>query len=176
MNVLDVARFPDLDQEFQSLHGEIDRLASDVTYNGLRLLCARGVTHRIPCGIEERQAIVIELPDVRTCELGLDGSVLVDGDEPLQTLGSLEAALGAVSAERGRLHSTLADLRRERETVERTRVTLSTPDVQVADEAVALTAARITRAALLQRTGISILAQANADSNAAVAVLADDLP
>ncbi len=162
-----------LDQEFQDLINEIDRIARSTTFNGVHLLDGTGSTMVFQVGIGTTVGIdTIQLTTANTLAttLGLATLSLASGDISL-AISSVDAAIDTVSRIRGsfggaqnRLGTTIANLRIQAEN-------LSAAESRVRDVDVATETAELTRNTILQQAAIAILAQANVQPQAALQLL-----
>ena len=162
-----------LDQEYQQLSSEIDRISGSTIYNGESLLNGTGSGKMdIQVGAFNDASNVIEFDsqesDVTTSTMGLSGSDIAEKDQALSSVGGIDEALNQVSGYRAklgaiqsRLHSTISSL--EIQTLNQDAARSFIEDVDIADSSAKLASANITKAA-----GIATLAQANNLPNGAL--------
>jgi flagellin len=158
-----------LQLEANSLIEEIDRIASDTTYNGVAYLGTGAETVSIQVGYKDGDTI-----DVTTKNISTTGELLgiagfdIDGDEALAkvstaitTVAGFKAAWGAGQ---NRLEYTVSNLMN---VVEFTTAARS----RIQDADFAVEAARLAKAQVLQQTGTAMLSQANAAPQLALQLL-----
>lgn len=163
-----------LNQEFQDLINEIDRIARSTTFNGVNLLDGTGSAITFQVGINTTAGIdTIQLTtsDVLTSSLGLATLDIGSGgnfsaaintvDTAINTISSIRGAFGAVQ---NRLTTTIANLRIQAEN-------LSAAESRIRDVDVAQETAALTRNSILQQAAISILSQANVQPQTALQLL-----
>lgn len=156
-----------INQEYQAMVSEIDRIANVTTFNGTPLLNAQA-----PKGIIEFQVGIrndasdriqfdVSENDVRADSIGISGSGTASIDDARESLDKLDTALSKVSETRARmgaaqnkLQSSVNNLQIGSENLEKARSRIA--DVDVASES-----SNLIRNNILQQAGVSVLAQAN---------------
>ena len=162
-----------LNQEFQELINEIDRIARSTTFNGVSLLDGTGSTINFQVGIGTASGVdTIQLTTANTLasSLGL-ASLNLASDAASTVIGAVDTAVDTVSGIRGafgaaqnRLNTTVANLRIQAENQ-------SGAESRIRDVDVAAETAALTRNTILQQAAISILSQANVQPQAALTLL-----
>ena len=162
-----------LQAEVDQLLEEIDRVASQTSFNGTALLDGTFTSAVFQVGANEGETITVAVTvDATTATLGVDavdiatdeasaGAAITLVDTALDSINSARAEFGAIQ---NRFSSVIANL-----TTAAENLTASRSRIQDADFA-AETAA-LTRAQILQQAGIAILAQANAAPQNVLALL-----
>lgn len=162
-----------LDQEFQDLINEIDRIASSTSFNGVNLLDGSGsqITFQVGIGTTVGiDTIQLTTANALSTTLGLsslsltstDMSVVLDAvDQAVDTVSAIRGAFGAAQ---NRLNSTVANLRIQAENQQ-------AAESRVRDVDVAAETANLTRNSILQQAAISVLSQANVQPQAALTLL-----
>src|SRR5690606_21677892 len=163
-----------LNEEFQSLIDEIDRIGRSTEFNGVKLLdgSASTVTFQIGFGtIAGIDSLSVSLTSALATTLQLDSLDIGASGNPTAALSTIDDAINAVSNIRGRLgavqnrlNSTIANLGIQVEN-------LSAAESRIRDVDVALETAQLTRNSILQQASIAILAQTNAQPQAALTLL-----
>jgi flagellin len=166
-----------IQNEFNQLSSEIDRIANASNFNGIALLngslSAAGVTFQIGSyNVTANDQITVQIGSAKANDLGLTNAVTLSTqvgaqsalntiDSAIQSLSTLRSNLGATQ---NRLQSTINNLQVavENNTAAESRIM----DVDVAAET-----ANLTRANILTQAGVSILAQANQAPSAALKLL-----
>jgi flagellin len=147
-----------LDQEFQNLISEIDRIAGATNFNGTQVLdgSTASVTFQVGSGTTSNDTISVSLASALASDLGVN---------------ALDAAIDIVSSSRGdlgaaqnRLQSTITNLGVHIES-------LSAAESRIRDVDVAFETADLTRNSILQQAALSILAQANLQPQAALTLI-----
>lgn len=161
-----------LDSEFQDLMTEITRVASVTEFNGQLLLdgSAPTITFQVGSNNTVNDQISVVGVDATATGLALGGDLLTQGGAQT-AIGVLDTAIDSVSTLRGgfgtaqnRLESTIRSIA---VSVENTAAAES----RIRDVDVAIESANLTKNQVLQQAGISVLAQANVSSQAALALL-----
>ncbi len=161
-------------EEFDSLVNEINRIAQSTEFNGIRLLDGSASTVMFQVGINANPGVDqlnISLTPALTTTLGLSTIDVGSGGNTSYAIAQVDAAVNVVSALRGRfgsvqnrLQSTIANLGVASES-------LSAAESRIRDVDVAYETAELTRNNILQQASISVLAQANAQPQAALQLL-----
>lgn len=166
-----------IDQEVQSLVGEIDRISNSTNFNGTQLLNGQAEKGEleIQVGIRNVESDRIKFNanenDVRAASLGIDGLDYksIDGardamekvDEATKKVFSSRATLGAMQ---NKLHSTVNSIGVNKENLAQARS-------RIADTDIATETAELTRGNILQQAGVSVLSQANSSPMVALKLL-----
>lgn len=159
-----------LNQEVTQLLAQIDTIANDTEFNGLRVLSS-AQTVTLQTGAQTSQTLVVTLNGSNGLSLGVNTlsissvalavSALSTIDIALQSVSSLRSSLGAVQ---NRLEFTISTL-----AIQEENSTYSESTIRDAD--IALETARFTRNQILVSAGTSVLAQANAIPQTALQLL-----
>ncbi len=163
-----------LDNEFQQLVDEIDRISETTEFNGVKLLDGTNSDIAIQVGIGSSTAdtISVSAADASTSTLGIaDGSGISTATTAQSMLDTIDSAIDSVNTTRGtlgaqqnRLGSTLRSLANVRENT-------SAAESRIRDVDVAMETADLTRNSILQQAATSILAQANQQPQLALSLL-----
>ena len=161
-------------EEFDSLVGEINRIAQSTEFNGVKLLDGSASTVTFQVGINSIAGIDtlnVSLAPSLSTSLGLSTLDIGSGGNTSFAIAQIDNAVNAVSGLRGkfgslqnRLQSTIANLGVAAES-------LSAAESRIRDVDVAYETAELTRNNILQQASISILSQANAQPQAALQLL-----
>jgi flagellin len=168
-----------LDLEFQALLAELDRTANATNYGGVNLLNAAAgstITFQVGDGTTAGvDTVTTTLTDVTTASTGLNLSGLTINSACQTTLSTvvtrLDAAINTVTSARGqfgaaqnRFDSLIANVSIAIEN-------LTAAESRIRDVDVAFETADLTRNNILQQAATAILAQANLQPTAALALL-----
>lgn len=165
-----------LDQEFDDLRSEIDRIVSTTEFNGQKLidgsLSSTALDFQVGFRNTAHDRLSMTVINMGSSGLGLTTSIGIDNkanarvamssvDTALNTLSTARASLGAIG---NRLQSTIANLDMAREN-------LSAANSRIRDVDVARETSDLARAQVLVQAGVSMLAQANAAPQSMLALL-----
>ena len=163
-----------LNEEFTSLVDEIDRIAQSTEFNGINLLdgSSASVSFQVGYGTTAGvDTIDVTLQAADETTLGLDSLDIGSTGNTSTAIAAIDTAINTVSSLRGslgaaqnRLGSTINNLAIQTEN-------LSAAESRIRDVDVAYETAQLTRNSILQQASISILAQANAQPQSALALL-----
>jgi flagellin len=164
-----------IQDEYEQLASEVDRIASTTNFNGLALADGSNATLDAQVGITNtaNDRIAITLGDLTAATLGVDTATLdlSSAANAQSAIDALDVALDSVSAYRSdfgavqnRLESTLANLENYSEN-------LTSAESNVRDLDFAREAAELARLQTMQQAGIAILGQANGLTASAVQLI-----
>ena len=163
-----------LNEEFESLVNEIDRIGNSTEFNDIKLLDGSlpSVSFQVGFGtaagidtldvtLEEATANNLGLDTLNIGSTGSQNAAITAIDDAINTVSGLRGSLGAVQ---NRLGSTINNLAIQTEN-------LSAAESRIRDVDVAYETAQLTRNNILQQASISVLAQANAQPQSALSLL-----
>jgi flagellin len=162
-----------LDQEFQDLIAEVDRIAESTDFNTINLLdgSAATVSFQVGSGTASTDTITVDLDSALSSDLGIDALDISSAGSPTGAITAIDTAIDSVSSLRGdlgaaqnRLTSTIANIGVSIES-------LSAAESRIRDVDVAFETADLTRNSILQQAALSILAQANVQPQSALSLL-----
>lgn len=161
-----------LDNEFNELVEEIDRIADDTEFNDINLLDSTG-TVTIQVGPDSGDTISISLADVTDATLGIDsGSIGIDTQTGAQNaLADLDTAIDSVNDARGTFGAQQNRLESAVRSIANARENLTSAESRIRDVDVAFETADLTRNTILQQAAASVLAQANVQPQLALGLL-----
>ena len=160
-----------INEEFSALESEIDRIASDTTFNGLNVLDGSQTDLDIQVGTELGQEITIDAVDVTSSGLGIDTLDVSTDAGAEQALASLDSAIDSVNSERGSLGAIQNRLSSAFNSIQSTREGLSQAESRIRDVDVASESADLTRNSIMQQAAVSILSQANVQPQLALSLI-----
>ncbi|GDY01356.1 flagellin [Planctomycetota bacterium] len=163
-----------LDEEFQSLVNEVNRIGRSTEFNGIKLLDGSNSTVTFQVGFGTTSGIdtlAVTLSASLSTSLSLSTLDIGSGGSTSTAITNLDTAINAVSSLRGtlgaiqnRLGSTINNLAIQVEN-------LSAAESRIRDVDVAYETAQLTRNQILQQASIAMLAQANSQPQSALSLL-----
>jgi flagellin len=159
-----------IDEEFQALDEEINRIATETEFNGQTLLDGSN-SFAIQVGLDAGQEISIAAVDVQSASLGIDSLDVSTDSGAEAALTALDTAINSVNTSRGSLGSIQNRLSSAYNSIQATREGLSQAESRIRDVDVAFETADLTRNAILQQAAVSILSQANVQPQLALSLL-----
>ena len=162
-----------LDNEFQQLITEIDRIADQTDFNDIQLLDGTVAEINIQVGTESGETIAISLGDMTDAGLALTASSfdLTSVTNASNALATIDAAIDSVSSFRGDLGAYQNRLTSSVRSISTNRENLSAAESRIRDVDVAAETADLTRNSIMQQAAVSILAQANVQPQLALSLL-----
>ncbi|MBW2056222.1 MAG: flagellin FliC [Deltaproteobacteria bacterium] len=168
-----------LDQEFQALVSEINRIADATEFNGTKLIngalssgSATAATFQIGIGNNSStDRLSIGISGMHAASIGLSGISISATANALTALAAVDTAIANVASQRGdigavqnRLESTIANLNISAEN-------LTAAESQIRDVDMALEMANFTKNQIMTQAGTAMLAQANLANQSVLTLL-----
>ena len=162
-----------LDQEFQDLISEVDRISQSTEFNTVMLLdgSQASINFQVGSGTAASDTISVDLDSALSSDLGINTLDISSAGSATSAISAIDTAIDSVSALRGdlgaaqnRLSSTISNLGVSIES-------LSAAESRIRDVDVAFETADLTRNSILQQAALSILAQANVQPQSALSLL-----
>lgn len=163
-----------LDEEFQSLVDEVDRIGRSTEFNGIKLLdgSTSSVTFQVGAGTDTTiNTLSANLSAVLATGLGIDILELSSTSAASAAMTAIDSAIDTVSRNRGsfgamqnRLNYTINNLDVKVEN-------LTAADSRIRDVDVAYETAQLARNSILQQASVAMLVQANLQPQLALTLL-----
>jgi flagellin len=160
-----------LDTEFQALITEIDRVATQTTFNGVSLLDGTTTSLDVQVGINGGETISVSLSDTTATTLAINAEDVTSAANASAALTSIDTAIDSISTARGNLGAAQNRLTSAISSILNTRENLSAAESRIRDVDVAIETADLTRNSILQQAAVSVLAQANTQPQLALSLL-----
>ena len=162
-----------LDNEFQDLLSEIDRVADQTTFNGVKMFDGSTTSLDLQVGTETGETITITLEDATAAGLGLSGGSfdITTASNASAALDTIDSAIDTVSAFRGDLGGVQNRLDSVVRSISNTAENLAGAESRIRDVDIAIETADLTRNTILQQAALSVLAQANVQPQLALSLL-----
>ncbi len=163
-----------LDNEFQTLVQEIDRISDTTEFNGVTLLNGSTTSVDIQVGIGVNASVdrvAISLSSTTATTLGLSGLAITGTTSIDQAITTIDAAINTVNTQRGSLGSTQNRLESAIQSLRIGVENLQASQSRIRDVDVASETAALTRNMILQQSASSILSQANSQPQIALQLL-----
>ncbi len=168
-----------LNNEFQELLDEVDRISMTAEFNGIKLLDGTAQTLRVQVGIgtdATTSAVSIDLTQaMSSTALDLTAGMLVitgtNGNAARDAIGKITLATGVVSSMRANFGAAQNRFETSIRNIGMTAENLAAANSRIRDVDVALETSTMTSLQILQQAGVSILAQANMTSQLALNLL-----
>lgn len=153
-----------INQEIQSLKGEVDRIASVTEFNGTKLLSG-GDDLELQVGIrggeDSRVVFAVSENNLSTDSLGISGVSTESRDSSRDMLESIDNAFDQLNAGRARLGAMQNKLQSTVNNLRISNENLSAARGRIADTDIAAATSELIQQNILNQAGISVLAQAN---------------
>ena len=168
-----------LDNEFQALLDEINRISDTAEFNGIKLLDGTAQTLRVQVGIgtdASTSAVAIDLTQAMSAQ-ALDLTMTTtnilgtNGNAARTAIGLITVATGVVSSMRANFGAAQNRFETSIRNIGMTAENLAAANSRIRDVDVALETSTMTSLQILQQAGVSILAQANMTSQLALNLL-----
>ena len=163
-----------LDEEFQSLINEVDRIGRSTEFNGVKLLdgSSSSVSFQVGFGTTSGiDTLNVSLSAALSTSLALDSLDISSSGVTTTAITSIDAAINSVSSLRGSLGAVQNRLGNAINNNAIQTENLSAAESRIRDVDVAYETAQLTRNNILQQASISVLSQANAQPQSALQLL-----
>jgi flagellin len=160
-----------IDTEFQALDDEINRIATQTTFNGINLLDGSVTTTSIQVGINSAEVIDIVNQDAQSSNLSISSLDVTTSGNASAALAAIDSAIDTINTARGTLGSSMNRLSSAYSSILNARENLSAAESRIRDVDVASETADMTRNSILQQAATSVLAQANVQPQLALSLL-----
>lgn len=160
-----------LDEEYQALLEEIDRVATDTEFNGNILLDGTAPPIDIQIGIEDGETITLTLEDMQAANLTLGGTAIDTPGAASTLLDTLDDAITSINTSRGNLGAQSNRINSALRSILNARENLSSSESRIRDVDVAEETAALTQNTIMQQAAVSVLAQANSQPQIALSLL-----
>ncbi len=163
-----------IDDEFQALGEEIDRISVATEFNGIELLTGATGTSDILVGTNTSDTITVNLGEntsTGATGLAINTEVLTSTAAALSAMEALDGAIDDVSGWRAEFGVTQNRLESSMRSIANSVENLSAANSRIRDVDIAAETSNMTSAQILQQAGVSVLAQANMSPQMALSLL-----
>jgi flagellin len=163
-----------LDEEFQSLVSEVNRIGQSTEFSGIKLLdgSASTVTFQVGFGTNASiDQLQVSLKSSLSTSLSLTSLDIGSGGSTTTAITNIDAAINSISGLRGSLGAVQNRLGSTINNLAITVENLSAAESRIRDVDVAYETAQLTRNSILQQASISVLSQANTLPQSALRLL-----
>jgi len=153
-----------LNQEFQLLESELDRIVNVTEYNGQKLVdgsVSAGVSFQIGMKNTGNDRISVSIANVNSTQLGLNDEALSTAAGAQKAIAALDTALQTINTQRGTLGATQNRLEMTLSNLSVMHENMAAGNSRIKDVDVAEETASMSRNQILSQAGTSVLAQAN---------------
>jgi len=163
-----------IDQEFQLLESEINRIVAVTEFNGNKLIDGTqsgGVDFQVGMNNTTDDRIALTIVDTDSTALALNDDLLTSQTGAEAAIDALDTAIQSIATMRGTLGSTQNRLTVTMSNLSSLHENLSAANSRIKDVDVAEESAALTRNQILAQAGTSVLAQANQLPSAALSLI-----
>jgi len=163
-----------LDQEFQLLESELDRIVNVTEYNGQKLVdgsVSSGVSFQVGMKNTGNDRISISIANSNSTSLGLNDESLSSASNAQKAIAALDTALQTINTTRGTLGATQNRLEATMSNLSVMHENMAAGNSRIKDVDVAEESAAFTRSQILSQAGTSMLAQANSLPQSALSLI-----
>jgi flagellin len=153
-----------LDQEFQLLESELDRIVNVTEYNGQKLVdgsVSTGVSFQVGMKNTANDRISVSIANSGSTSLGLNDELLSSSTGAQKAIAALDTALQTINTSRGTLGATQNRLEMTMSNLAIMHENMAAGNSRIKDVDVAEESAAMSRNQILSQAGTSVLAQAN---------------
>lgn len=163
-----------LDQEFQQLREEVDRIAKTTQYGSNKLLMGNGQSFSFQVGAyggSENRVSYTLTSKTSSDALGLDDLSVADEDDALAALKDIDGALSIVGGARASFGAIQSRLEHASSHLSSHQISIEEARSKMSDVDVAEAVTRMTTAQLKNQYQVAVLSQANSSAQAALRLL-----
>ena len=163
-----------VDQEFQLLESELNRIVGVTEFNGQKLIngaMSSGVDFQVGMRNTANDRIGLTIVDTDATALGLNDESLSMATGAQQAIDALDSAIQSIATMRGPLGATQNRLSITISNLTNMTENFSASVSRIQDTDVALETAQMTRNQILSQAGVAVLAQANQLPQSALSLL-----
>ncbi|MBC8070345.1 MAG: flagellin FliC [Deltaproteobacteria bacterium] len=163
-----------LDDEFQQLRSEIDRITATTEFNGISLLDgsqASGIVFQVGAGTSVNDRLSLSIATTSASALGLGTSQISSVAGVDLAIAALDSAIEGVSTRRAAIGSMQNRLQVTMSNLDTYGTNLSAANSRIVDVDVAQETAEMTKHSILVQAGTAMLAQANQGPQMALKLL-----
>lgn len=162
-----------LNNEYNALLSEIDRISATVEFNGRTLLSGSGATIEVQIGTgsSSNDSIAITTTGVSASGLALTTDNLLTASDAKLELVAIQDAIDTISTNRGSLGALSNRLQYTISVITAQSENLKAAESQIRDANIAEEVVNLTKFQVLSQTGLSALAQANTTSQSVLSLL-----
>jgi flagellin len=163
-----------IDQEFQLLESEINRIVNVTEFNGQKLIdgtMSGGVDFQVGMNNTTNDRIQLSVANSNSTSLGINDDNLTSQTGAQQAIDALDTAIQSVATSRGTLGTTQNRLTVTLTNLANMHENLSAANSRIKDVDVAEESAGMTRNQILQQAGVAVLAQANSLPQSALSLI-----
>lgn len=153
-----------IDQEFQQLEAELDRIVNVTEYNGQKLIdgsISSGVNFQVGMRNTGDDRISVSIAQSSSTKLGLNDEVISAATSAQKAIAALDTALQTINTSRGTLGATQNRLEMTMSNLASMHENMASGNSRIKDVDVAEETASMSRNQILSQAGTSVLAQAN---------------
>jgi flagellin len=163
-----------LNDEFDTLRSEIDRIVNTTEFNGVALLDgdqAAGLAFQVGIGTTDDDRLTVSIATSSASALGLGASTISTTGGADTAIAALDTAIERVSTRRAGLGAMQNRLATTMSNLETYSTNLSAANSRIVDVDVAEETAMLTKNQILMQAGTAMLAQANQGPSMALSLL-----
>lgn len=163
-----------LDQEFQLLESELDRIVNVTEYNGQKLVdgsVSTGVSFQVGMNNTGNDRISVSIANSGSTTLGINDEALSTATGAQKAIAALDTALQTINTTRGTLGATQNRLEATMSNLSSMHENAASANSRIKDVDVAEESAAFTRSQILSQAGTSMLAQANSLPQSALSLI-----
>jgi flagellin len=163
-----------LDQEFQLLESELNRVVNVTEYNGQKLVdgsVSTGVSFQVGMNNTGNDRISISISNSGSTSLGINDELLTSSTGAQKAIAALDTALQTINTSRGTLGATQNRLEATMSNLSIMHENTASANSRIKDVDVAEESAAFTRSQILSQAGTSMLAQANSLPQSALSLI-----
>ena len=164
-----------VENEYQAMKSELDRISSNTEFGGRKLLNGQGATLEFQVGLggQSMNRVSYDSSSIASGSqaLGISASSVRSKDGARDILGKIDSAFDKISGHRAMLGSLQNRLQTSSNNLDIYTENMSASNSRIRDVDYALETANLAKSRIITDTGTAVLSQANTDPKAALKLL-----
>jgi len=161
-----------MDQEVQGLKAELDRISTNVSFNGKTLLDGTlSGNLQVGAGASADNQINVSVTACSSAVLGLTATDVLTSATALTAIGTTNAAINTVATNRGSIGTVEDRLQYTMNNLDTSITNTTSSQSNIRDTDMASEISNMTRLQILQQSDVAMLSQANSEPQAVLSLL-----
>jgi flagellin len=161
-----------VENEYQGMKAELDRIAASTEFGGRKLLNGSGsqLEFQVGLGGQQMNRVAFNSGAIRSdsMALGVHGGTVTSKEGAQNVLGTIDGALEKISAHRSMLGSIQNRLQTSSNNLEYFNENMSAANSRIRDVDYAMETSNLAKSRIVTEAGTAVLSQANIDPRAAL--------
>jgi flagellin len=159
-----------LNVEFQALASQIGSISSQTTWNGMNLMNATS-TFTYQSGASSGQTISVVVTSMSTASLGISTASISSATAAVASIATLDTAMNSINSQRATLGASINQMAYAADNLTNVSANTTASRSSIMDTDYALATTQLAKNQIIQQAATAMLAQANQQPSAVMALL-----